>query len=252
MKLASIFDSEDEKTALHIPEDDEIEQAFREVKLAITLRARLQPYVRARMENNGQNLVQWKKKMTEIAEGLCHQSFGAPLVDSVGFIYENSANHFIGKREKFLGGTVAKFQHQKRQFDTIWAAIQSAQKANKAAKKAQKKQKDRADEDSDAVTEEDVEAMAASLKHILSTMLHICIADVNTTVRAACKKCLNDKGVDETEQRIRSDGLLQLGKIFQQCAASHEATNQPVDPREQFQEAYVKAAQKADNEGNPN
>eukprot|EP01055_Gregarina_sp_Pseudo9_P002684 Gregarina_sp_Pseudo_9__2683@NODE_292_length_3267_cov_12_086121_g273_i0_p1_GENE_NODE_292_length_3267_cov_12_086121_g273_i0NODE_292_length_3267_cov_12_086121_g273_i0_p1_ORF_typecomplete_len596_score111_63DnaJX/PF14308_6/1_8e38DnaJ/PF00226_31/3_9e24DnaJ/PF00226_31/1_5e03DnaJ/PF00226_31/2_5e03ATG_C/PF09333_11/9_9e12Pam16/PF03656_13/0_036Pam16/PF03656_13/2e02PhaP_Bmeg/PF09602_10/45PhaP_Bmeg/PF09602_10/0_7PhaP_Bmeg/PF09602_10/3_7e03VPS13_C/PF16909_5/27VPS13_C/PF16909_5/1_1YabA/PF06156_13/19YabA/PF0615 len=269
LKLASMVEDEEEDMGAASDDRKELEQAyrtaqqtFREVDLARKLRDRLEPYVAARKAQDGHAAVDWKKQQSEIALKLCAESFGAELVDGIGFAYENYANQYIGKRDNWYGGSMAKFQLQKRQFDTIWAALQSASKASKETRKQQKKMKKDAKKakgevgspgsDPEASSSREgvgeMESMEKSLEHILQTMLHICIADITQTIRAACKKTLNDKAVEEGEQRFRAEGLRELGKLFQQVSGDYRAKNKKLDPVEQMQEAYLKAAQKMDEQ----
>eukprot|EP01054_Gregarina_sp_Poly1_P010941 Gregarina_sp_Poly_1__10940@NODE_85_length_15275_cov_135_187336_g73_i0_p2_GENE_NODE_85_length_15275_cov_135_187336_g73_i0NODE_85_length_15275_cov_135_187336_g73_i0_p2_ORF_typecomplete_len596_score117_59DnaJX/PF14308_6/1_9e36DnaJ/PF00226_31/6_5e25DnaJ/PF00226_31/4_2e03DnaJ/PF00226_31/7_3e03DnaJ/PF00226_31/6_9e03ATG_C/PF09333_11/2_4e12ATG_C/PF09333_11/4_9e03Pam16/PF03656_13/0_0041Pam16/PF03656_13/3_4e02Pam16/PF03656_13/1_3e02VPS13_C/PF16909_5/0_028Sporozoite_P67/PF05642_11/8_NODE_85_length_15275_co len=269
LKLAAMVEDEEDDTSGDSDDRKELEaayrdaqQAFREVDLGRKLRDRLEDYVQSRKESKSTKAVEWRGEQMKVALRLCTESFGAELVDAIGFAYENYANQYIGKRDNWYGGSMAKFQLQKRQFDTIYAALQSASKASKETRKQQrrrkkenaKKAKDSNSPGSDPegssneVVASEIEAMEKSLEHILQTMLHICIADITTTIRSACKKTLNEKDVDETEQRFRAEGLQILGKVFQEASSNYRATNKRADAMEQMQEAYIKAAQKMDEQ----
>lgn len=116
----------------------DFEQRRREVELAIKLRNRLQGYV----EGNEQQRKEWKEAMREKARELCKHSFGDPMVEAIGWIYENYSCQFLGivsffvsknniflnifittgKLDTFLGlgGRYAKFQARNRELGNVW------------------------------------------------------------------------------------------------------------------------------------
>eukprot|EP01053_Blabericola_migrator_P010183 Blabericola_migrator_1__10182@NODE_5691_length_698_cov_258_578447_g2048_i3_p1_GENE_NODE_5691_length_698_cov_258_578447_g2048_i3NODE_5691_length_698_cov_258_578447_g2048_i3_p1_ORF_typecomplete_len175_score42_70DnaJX/PF14308_6/8_6e20DUF1804/PF08822_11/2_8e02DUF1804/PF08822_11/0_014Orthopox_A36R/PF05950_11/10Orthopox_A36R/PF05950_11/4_7DUF2817/PF10994_8/0_13_NODE_5691_length_698_cov_258_578447_g2048_i332556 len=162
----------------------------------------------------------------------------------------------MDKKDAWYGTAVARIHLQKRQFDVLCSAVQSASKVSRATKR-DKKKKDRKAKKAQAqgqstppddIPEDDLVAMEKSLEHILKTVLNICLLDIATTIKAACKKTLNDKAIEEPEQRLRAEGLLQLGKMFQEVATDYKARNKPTDAMSQMQDAYVKMAQKMDEQ----
>lgn len=94
---------EEEDAELKLTQSDERQQAYREMHLAIQLRDRLEPAVEAHLTasdsrgiNHVSGLAKWQIDQRVIADTLCKESFGAPLVDAVGFAYENYADQFSG------------------------------------------------------------------------------------------------------------------------------------------------------------
>eukprot|EP01057_Protomagalhaensia_wolfi_P001296 Protomagalhaensia_wolfi_Nauph_80__1295@NODE_176_length_3287_cov_86_979988_g133_i0_p1_GENE_NODE_176_length_3287_cov_86_979988_g133_i0NODE_176_length_3287_cov_86_979988_g133_i0_p1_ORF_typecomplete_len329_score63_46DnaJX/PF14308_6/1e39DnaJ/PF00226_31/1_5e05DnaJ/PF00226_31/5_4e03_NODE_176_length_3287_cov_86_979988_g133_i016492635 len=234
-------------------------QEFRVVVLALKLRDRLQPYVEAQQANSRHAVIDWKKTQEDAIYRLCQESFGAELVDAVGFTYENYAAHYIERRDRWLGPIQSKVQLQKRKFDTIWAAVGAASRVSREKRRYEKRQRRMrareqqqhtegspapAESDPEATTpppfEDDMVAMEKSLEHILQTMLQICIFDIYDTVREACRKTLNDRAIEESEQRQRAKGLDVLGKMMQSISEEYRKRHDPVDAREQMQEAYLK------------
>lgn len=315
---------------------DEREEMFRVVQLAVLLRDRIAVAVAAleasKDDEMGSAFTAWKAAQRKVADTLCRESFGAPLVDAVGFVYENTADHFIGKKSAIVfGGTVAKLQHQKRQINIYWNALQAVARVQRTTKKAQKLEDNRkakltnrgkpnspggkdspgtttgnesgggvasptfspgaenvaghgsksaeagatqsaaagtppdatntgteygagygvgpeGEANPEVLTAEEVEAMEKPLKHLLETMLQLCLADVNGAVRTAVKKALNDKAVDDDVRKRRAVVLQHMGRIFQAAAKHHLATAVPVDVKDQFTEAWIKTNQKADED----
>eukprot|EP00920_Eleutheroschizon_duboscqi_P018414 GHVT01043884.1.p1 GENE.GHVT01043884.1~~GHVT01043884.1.p1 ORF type:complete len:464 (-),score=142.51 GHVT01043884.1:663-2054(-) len=97
---------------------------------------------------------------------------------------------------------------------------------------------------------EDAKAVEETLPLVLETMLNICLLDIEQSVRAAAKKVLKDTSVAAEERRARALGLIALGEIFQQTAEKFKKarTNVRVDAQQHLQDAFIRAAQKADED----
>ncbi|ESS34213.1 DnaJ domain-containing protein [Toxoplasma gondii VEG] len=186
-----------------------------------------------------------------------------------------------------LGGRYAKIQAHSRSVGNSWrtanaavrAALAARQMQQKAVKKQRSKEKakkkkmreaaqaaskkgedptaaaadaaqDEEEATDDAPSAEDVKQFEETLPLILETMLQICLMDIETTVRAAAKKTFKDMGVDLDCRRRRAEALVELGRIFQQAAADHkkEHKDEKVDALRTMEDAFIKAAQKADEE----
>eukprot|EP01056_Protomagalhaensia_sp_Gyna25_P003040 Protomagalhaensia_sp_Gyna_25__3039@NODE_27_length_7410_cov_874_798263_g19_i0_p2_GENE_NODE_27_length_7410_cov_874_798263_g19_i0NODE_27_length_7410_cov_874_798263_g19_i0_p2_ORF_typecomplete_len597_score135_10DnaJX/PF14308_6/7_1e03DnaJX/PF14308_6/7_2e36DnaJ/PF00226_31/3_5e03DnaJ/PF00226_31/4_7e25ATG_C/PF09333_11/7_6e10ATG_C/PF09333_11/1_6e04SBDS/PF01172_18/6_2SBDS/PF01172_18/1_9e02Sporozoite_P67/PF05642_11/0_32Pam16/PF03656_13/0_49Pam16/PF03656_13/6_3e03_NODE_27_length_7410_cov_874_798263_g19_i0561 len=272
LKLATMVEDEMDEDILDPDDADEwtefdkayhdAVQAFRVIVLALKLRDRLQPYVEAVQANSMHAVIDWKKIQEDAIYRLCQESFGAELVDAVGFTYENYAAHYFDRRDAWFGPIQPKMQLHKRRFDTIMAAVSAASQVSREKRRhARRHRRARAEreqsEGSPVATEnvpdvvpppfeEDVVAMEKTLEHILQTMLQICIFDIYDTVREACRKTLNDRAIEEGEQRQRAKGLEVLGKMMQSISEEYRKRHSPVDPRDQMQEAYLKATIKQD------
>ncbi|PHJ21464.1 hypothetical protein CSUI_004697, partial [Cystoisospora suis] len=129
------------------------------------------------------------------------------------------------------------------------AASKKGEDPQQAAAEAQKKEEEE-DKKDDLPSAEDMKQFEETLPLILETMLQICLMDVETTVRAAAKKVVKDMSVDIDTRRRRAEALVELGKIFQQAAADHkkEHKDEKVDALRTMEDAFIKAAQKADEE----
>lgn len=276
LKLASLIENGEEGEITINSKEDTREQAWREVRLAVQLRDRLQVAVEALKSRSDTRpvprevYVNWQVEQRKNADALCKESFGAPLLDTIGFCYENYADEYIGRSDlPLLGGRMSKLQHQRRQFGTLWLAASAAIRATKVNKRAQRrrhkiaKEKTRSESncsgcgkhetptvedgsDPESMSPEDLESMEKSLRHIMDTMLALCMADLNATIRAVAKKTLNDRDVGISERKCRAEALQQLGKIFQKSARDYLENHAPPDAREQMQQAYVKMTQKMD------
>eukprot|EP00922_Rhytidocystis_sp_ex-Travisia-forbesii_P042555 GHVS01063528.1.p1 GENE.GHVS01063528.1~~GHVS01063528.1.p1 ORF type:complete len:194 (-),score=55.80 GHVS01063528.1:9-590(-) len=139
------------------------------------------------------------------------------------------------------------------------AAEQSGEKSAAAAEKqeggtgAAEQTNKGADETGPAVNEAEqkaaAEAMEETLPLILETMLNICLMDIEQSVRAAAKKVLKDMSVDLEMRRLRAEGVMRLGQLLQTAAEEHRKSHtEKVDARRQMEEAFIRAAQKADDD----
>ncbi|KJP85208.1 hypothetical protein AK88_05167 [Plasmodium fragile] len=86
----------------------EVEQARREVELALLLRKRLQPYV------DGD--ATWADRMEKEITDLLDSSFSSSILESIGWNYRNTAASFIAEVTTLwgMGATVPNIQAQKR------------------------------------------------------------------------------------------------------------------------------------------
>lgn len=89
---------------------------------------------------------------------------------------------------------------------------------------------------------------------ILETILQVCIMDVEATVRQVAKKCLKDLATPKETRRQRAEGLIELGRMFQDEAERYKKNHmdQPVDVMRQMEAAFVRMAQEADQRENNN
>ncbi|EZG88161.1 DnaJ domain protein [Gregarina niphandrodes] len=272
---------ESDRVDLNLKVDDR-EQSFRELQLAVNLRSMLAPAVEAIKLGRNEDFGKWRDAQMKIADELCKESFGWQMVDAVGFTYENYGAHFIAKKDTFMqmGTAKTKLQKQKRKAETVFSALKAVKSANDLNKKVQKVQKKQKAEDAAAtestsspsnagaatgsapenstdatqgMTQEEMELMEQSLKHVLNLMLQLCIHDVLNTVRVAAQKYVNDRSVPYEEQRLRAFALKHLGDIFKTASKPYKETggkNTDLDARDYMQEAYIKMAQKMDERQN--
>lgn len=50
---------------------------------------------------------------------------------------------------------------------------------------------------------------------MIDVTFNITLFDIESTLRKSIKKIFHDKGVPQSEKRLRAQGLLMMGKVFQ-------------------------------------
>lgn len=111
---------EDKKSSNeNIMSELEIEQAIREVELALCLRERLEPYV--------QDDEHWEEDMEKEIKGLLESSFSSSILESIGWTYENVATSYIAEVTTLwgMGATVANIQAASRTIGNTLCAAKS-------------------------------------------------------------------------------------------------------------------------------
>jgi len=136
LKLAAMVDLVDKSAAeagalpsVKAEKALEWKQTRREVDLAVKLRDRVEGYVTG-------DPVTWKEDIKKEAKELCEQSFGATMVEAIGWTYENRAKQFLGK-EGFLGleGRFAKWHSNVRATSNTFKLAHSGVRTLAAASK---------------------------------------------------------------------------------------------------------------------
>eukprot|EP00920_Eleutheroschizon_duboscqi_P033183 GHVT01080104.1.p1 GENE.GHVT01080104.1~~GHVT01080104.1.p1 ORF type:complete len:390 (+),score=83.39 GHVT01080104.1:397-1566(+) len=106
-------------------------QKKREVRLALQLRDRLKTFVEAQDE---ETKTQWEEKITQEAHKLCESAFCDDIVDSIGWIYQNHADAYLGEVGTLwgMGATLANMQAAGRTVANTWNLAKSFVRATVA------------------------------------------------------------------------------------------------------------------------
>ncbi|GIX61684.1 DnaJ protein, putative [Babesia caballi] len=226
--------------------DFEVAQWDREVKLALTLRDLVRPYVCGDLEN-------WYAELLHKAKSLCTNSFSVELVETIGWTYRNVANRYIGKWDTFMGigGKVAKFQEQSKSFGKSVKAFTSMIKTAVAERSVNRSRGD-AGESENLLNEQYMKDVCEhSLPAIMDAMLNICLMDVQSTVKEAAKRIVRDMAVDEHWRRKRAEGLGLMGRAFMLAAEDGrrrlDQENKPMNMYDMFAQAAEKVHNKNNN-----
>ncbi|CDR97229.1 dnaJ domain containing protein, putative [Babesia bigemina] len=228
--------------------DFEVAQWDREVRLALNLRDNVRSYVCGNLET-------WYGEVLEKARSLCTNSFSVELVHTIGWTYNNVAKRYIGKWDTFMGigGKVAKVQEQSKALGKTIKALTSMVKTAVAERSVSRSARNGEDEN---LLNEDYmkEVFENALPNILDTMLNICLMDVQSTVKKACKRILRDMVVDKQWRRKRAEGLGLMGRAFMLAAQDARqrlaAERKPLSMYEMFAQAAAKMQQ--NREKSPN
>lgn len=190
-----------------------LEQTKREVDLAVQLKERIAPFV----DGNDEEKEAWIQEMTDTAKELCKKSFGDAILEAVGWTYEYYSSQFLGKLG--WGTRTAKFHGRKA--GNMWRTIAGLARFSRAQRSKNAK-------------DDDVVPL------FLESVLNVCRFDIESTVKRATKKVLNDMSVSEDKRRQRAEALVHLGEIMQEAAENHGKLNK-VNAKQQLEEALRKA-----------
>lgn len=230
-------------------------QARREGRIAVRLADLLTPVV-------GGDLAAFDNAAVALAADLSKASFGSTMLHSIGFMYINAAEQWLGDimnvggggsaGEVFsnaLEGVGAKFRQKRQQMAAQASALGAAWKVYQEFRKAGDDIGDgpegagRSPEEAQAaVRARMAAAQEAILPHVIEALWNASILDIQMTIRHAVSKLLHDAAVTKEARFARAVGLKRLGAIFQ-AAVEVEGTN---DARSAIEAAMRAAVSKAD------
>lgn len=217
-------------------EDSKLKQRKREVKIALHLREKIQPYVDGLVTREA-FIEACETEAKKIAEG----EFGSIFLAAIGFQLEIEADEYIGNVSSFMGidGHTARARKQANfaaaNFKIMGAGIRAASAGRKVCKEVeavqQRAAEEQAKESSVATgegatmqkTKEQIEAeqamlAAKQLEDSLPTILELAWAinnrDISRTIKRACKKVFSDAGVDVEKRLQRAHALRMIGVAF--------------------------------------
>merc|ERR1719491_1659372 len=217
-------------------EEAKIKQTKREIKIALNLREKIQPYVDGKISKEDFTK-QCEEEAMKIAEG----SFGNIFLAAIGFQLEIEADEYIGMATSFLGieGHTARVRKQANfaaaNFKIMGAGIRAASAGRKVCKEVEAVQQRAAEESQKEATvtagegatmqktKEQIEAeqamlAAKQLEDSLPTILELAWAvnnrDISRTIKRACKKLFSDAGVEVDKRLERANALRIVGHAF--------------------------------------
>jgi len=217
-------------------EEAKVKQTKRELKIAINLREKIQPFVDGNITSED-FMAACEEEAKKIAEG----SFGSIFLAAIGFQLEIEADEFIGMANSFMGieGHTARARKQANfaaaNFKIMGAGIRAASAGRKVCKEVEAVQQRAAEESlAEATIEtgggatmpktkeqiESEQAMLAAqqLEDSLPTILELAWAvnnrDISRTIKRACKKLFSDAGVDSDKRLERANAIRIVGHAF--------------------------------------
>jgi hypothetical protein len=209
-------------------------QARREGRIAVRLAEMLAPFVAGDVDG-------FTKTTKLLAADLSKASFGSTMLHSIGFMYINAAEQWLGDIVNVGGGgspgdvfvnalegVGAKFRQKRQQMAAQASALGAAWKVYQEFRKAGDECGDGADGAAPGRTAEQAQAavrarMAAAqeaiLPHVIEALWNASILDIQTTIRHAVSKLLHDAAITKEARFARAVALKKLGAIFQVSAA---------------------------------
>ena len=156
--------------------------------------------------------------MKPLAQDLASNAFGAALLDVVGYAYEMAG----GARAARGAGARGAFALRRRAhaLGTRLATARSLGKAGGRSLAARCAEKREATLDAAAAAASKQKRESELTLSMLEVMWRLTVVDVETTLRAACHKVLNDHGAARETRLARAGGLAIVGRAFRAAAAA--------------------------------
>lgn len=174
-------------------------QVNRQQKLAALLRKRLQVYV----DGDKEKFIEHAKHEATL---LRQEPFGRDMLHTIGYCYRKKAQLMLGKGKGPLGlrGFFSELSDKAHMFRSKADALEGTMRAVQNSSCID-------DEESpeDAVRRETVS--------VLGAVWLASVVDIQTTLRKVVKDILSHDGIAKEILRERAQGLIELGKIFQQA-----------------------------------
>ena len=237
-----------------LSEEAKLKQRKREVKCALHIRGRIDPFM-----NDEMTPEQFHESCQEEAEKIAKTSFGPTFLTTIGFALEVEADEYLGFATSFLGleGHAARFKKKSNQMSTNLhiasagiKAMSAGQKAYQEVEKVQQtmaKAKEGAGGEEAAASGTDENSAGAapggmpemdaaqaalaqakleeSLPAILELAWAVNCRDITRTLKVVCKKLFNDASLDIEGRHKRAQAVKILGSVFYNVGQSHGGDN---------------------------
>ncbi|KAF4654951.1 hypothetical protein FOL47_009682 [Perkinsus chesapeaki] len=237
------------------------QQHRREIKCAEELLSRLDRYVIARDEQGFINETIEEAQVLANVKDIFETSFGAPLLQTVGWMYQNRATQFINEEcGKSWARRTASWKATSRTMSNKYSVASSMVKAamvlNKmqnATEEAQKQAIKRREQErrargetgeDDAPIELDdddlkkaSEEFESALPVFLRTAWDMCALDIEHTVKIICKRVLMDISVPWQIRMRRAYALLRMGQIFEDMGQVEDTKTSCEGAKKKLEEA---------------
>ena len=212
LQLAQLAQEEQDDT--DVPDEERAYlQRKREVDCAAKVVDLLDPYASGRLDEAA-----FEVSLKPLAQDLASNAFGAALLDVVGYAYEMAG----GARAARGAGARGAFALRRRAhaLGTRLATARSLGKAGGRSLAARRAEKREATLDAAAAAASKQKRESELTLSMLEVMWRLTVVDVETTLRVACHKVLNDHGAPRETRLARARGLAIVGRAFRAAAAA--------------------------------
>mmetsp|Transcript_5341 Transcript_5341/g.12874 ORF Transcript_5341/g.12874 Transcript_5341/m.12874 type:complete len:555 (+) Transcript_5341:59-1723(+) len=217
----------------------EAEQVRRQVKLAVDLAARLEPYVEGDEQARSKVLAEARREAQGMLKKDAYVIVGR-FLQEVGWVYRNRAECYLARVDSYFGrwGLRAMWSRMRgsrretgRKITTARLAVKSFIKLRNLAQATADSTDDNADE----------EAIWAAVPTFVETFFSFTAHDITSTLDKVIDRVLSDGSVPREALHLRALGIRALGLAFEEEAARQlaEADSGGKDVRvERFEQAF--------------
>ena len=206
------------KKAMDANKENIFKQRKREVKCALNIRKRIEPYI-----EGTESVEAFTASCKEEAYTIVKGSYGDTFCTAIGFALQVESDEFLGFKNSFLGfeGHAARVRKNAKNFNNnvklMGAGVRAASAGRQAIKEvetAQRSMENPEDQpDADKVAKIS-DKMERSLPAILELAWAINVRDISSTLKQVCKKLFQDAAVPMEIRKKRAEAIRILGREF--------------------------------------
>jgi len=204
-------------------------QSKREVQLAKNLAEKLADFVSC---TNKEDEKVFEEKVHAEAKELGKDPLGQSLLNTIGYVYVEQAQSFLGFSHSLYAGIGLNAVERKRHVAAtnirlaksmygIYKVSKNVEK--KKANEKKNKKPEGSGEDSGSQQEDKPAEMSPDQEiflKMIDTFFNMSVIDIESTLRKSCRKLVMDSSVDKESRQKRAKGLEIIGKIYRKYGAS--------------------------------
>jgi len=206
------------KRAMESNKENEFKQRKREVKCALNIKKRIEPYI-----DDAESIEAFTASCQEEAYNIVKASYGDTFCTTIGFALQVEAEEFLGFKDSFLGieGHAARARKNAKNFNNniklVGAGVRAASAGRQAIKEVETVQRslENPENPPDAAKVAEIsDKMESSLPAILELAWAINVRDIASTLKQVCKKLFQDAAVPMEVRKKRAEAIRILGREF--------------------------------------
>lgn len=244
--LEEITDEMERNRIMHerfqvVEELNELKQRKRQIKCAMNLRERIQPYLAAQEKVTWiqDHVHKWELTVVEEAEKIAQGAFGSLYCKTIGWTLMTCAEQYLAfETDSDLGQRLAGIASRAKQtgsaigsnWKLLGATVKVATAGHKAMRQAESVQQRMMEQEAYGMhvdEEEAAQAIAETMDQTLPAILEFTWAinkrDIQNTLKAVFSKLMADNTLSKPERRFRAEAILIFGRQFYEAGKRAEA-----------------------------
>ena len=222
----------------------ELKQRKREVKCAMNILKRIQPFVEGNISRD-EYIASCQEEAMNIVKG----SFGDVFCTTIGFALEVEAEEYVGFQTSFLGvtGHAARTKKNMKNINNNMKIVGAGVKAVSTGRQAMKEVEtvSRGMEEGQEMDAKQAAAMSETMEKSLPAILELAwainVRDITKTLKIACSKLFSDASVEMDGRLLRAEAVQILGREFSAIGKMHTGSKHSIDTEDIKARATVAA-----------